>query len=97
MTGCNSQKRMAPQVGLEPTTLRLTGGEDLVYSNDCKLLWSFFFNDFKNHKQAGRMLRFTTIFYQGSPVNSPVQMRGRLGRKNALAGLLQMNFTARST
>ncbi len=26
MTGCNSQKRMAPQVGLEPTTLRLTAG-----------------------------------------------------------------------
>ena len=26
MTNRNSQKRMAPQVGLEPTTLRLTAG-----------------------------------------------------------------------
>jgi len=29
-----SMKRMAPQVGLEPTTLRLTGGEE-PFSSDC--------------------------------------------------------------
>src|ERR1019366_3271901 len=63
---------MAPQVGLEPTTLRLTGGAEPFSADYCGCIQVPQTTCSCGFQNNMRLLPITPTFCQGSPVKSPV-------------------------
>jgi len=63
---------MAPQVGLEPTTLRLTGGAEPFSADYCGCIQVPQTTCSCGSQNNMRLLPITATFCQGSPVKSPV-------------------------
>jgi hypothetical protein len=72
VTVCKPQKEMAPQVGLEPTTLRLTGGAEPFSTDYCGCIQVPQTTCSRGFQNNMRLLPITATFCQGSPVKSPV-------------------------
>src|ERR1017187_8392096 len=64
---------MAPQVGLEPTTLRLTGGAEPFSADYCGCIQVPQTTCSCGFQNNMRLLPITATFCQGSPVKSPVE------------------------
>jgi hypothetical protein len=70
---------MAPQVGLEPTTLRLTGGEQPSSADYCRCISMSQISALHAFQDDPTKLPIATIFCLRSPVFSPVPLLASVG------------------